>query len=141
VQEFDRLEGTAVVGRVEAGPEVVRATAEVRDVTVCCGEAPVPPDRPLRLFKWADRQAAQVGDVVTFSLKYSNVGGRPMTDVAVSDSLSPRLEYVPGSAQADRDAVFTVQPNEAGSVVLRWEIGGKLQPGTSGIVRFKARIR
>src|SRR3954462_5600998 len=120
------MEGTAVVGRTEGGPEVVRATAEVRDITVCCNEAPIPPDRPLRLFKWADRQAAQIGDVVTFSLKYSNVGGRPITDVAVSDSLSPRLEYVPGSSQSDRDAVFTIQPNEAGSAVLRWEIGGKL---------------
>ena len=50
-------------------------------------------------------------------------------DVAVTDSLSGRLEYIPGSAQADRDAVFTTEPNEAGSVVLRWEISGRLLPG------------
>ena len=31
--------------------------------------------------------------------------------------------------EADREAVFTVQPNEAGSSVLRWEIGGTLLPG------------
>lgn len=141
VNGFDQVEGTAVVGRTEGSVEVIRATASVRDITVCCNEAPIPPDQPLRLFKWADRQAAQVGDVVTFSLKYSNVGGRPIADVAVSDSLSPRLEYVPGSSQADRDAVFTVGPNEAGSMVLRWEISGKLQPGAYGIVRFKAKVR
>ena len=64
-----------------------------------------------------------------------------MTDVAVCDSLSPRLEYVPGSAAADRDAVFTVQPNEAGSMILRWEISGRLLPGQGGVVRFKARVR
>jgi uncharacterized repeat protein (TIGR01451 family) len=82
-----------------------------------------------------------VGDIVTFSLRYSNMGGRPITDVAVTDSLSGRLEYVPGSAQSDRDAVFTMQENEVGSVVLRWEITGTLQPGQSGRLRFKARVR
>ena len=121
--------------------KVVSAEASVRDITVCCNEAPHLPDKPLFLTKCADRSSAQVGDVVTFSLRYSNVGGRPITDVAVSDSLSGRLEYVEGSAEADRDAVFTIQENEAGSAVLRWEIGGRLLPGQSGRLRFKARVR
>ena len=53
--------------------------------------------------------------------------GRPavFTDVAVTDSLSPRLEYVAGSAQSDRTAVFTTQDNGAGSVILRWEVSGR----------------
>jgi hypothetical protein len=74
-------------------------------------------------------------------LRYSNVGGRPITDVAVADSLSGRLEYVPGSAESDRDAVLTVQENEVGSVLLRWEISGTLLPGQTGRIRFKARVR
>ncbi len=133
--------GTAVVARAENGPELFTATMTTRDLTVCCNEAPIPPEKPLVVVKCADRGAAQVGDVVTFSIRYSNVGGRAMTDVAVSDSLSPRLEYVEGSAEADRDAVFTIQPNEAGSSVLRWEISGRLLPGQSGRVRFKVRVR
>jgi uncharacterized repeat protein (TIGR01451 family) len=137
----EQVVGTAVVGRVEAGAQVVRATVETRDLTVCCNEVPCPPDKPLVLTKCADRPAAQVGDVVTFFLRYSNHGGRPITDIAVSDSLSPRLEYVPGSAQADRDAVFTTQENEAGSVILRWEVSGTLLPGQSGVLRFQARVR
>src|SRR5262249_49638491 len=60
---------------------------------------------------------------------------------AVSDSLTGRLEYISGTAQADREAVFTTQPNEAGSLILRWEIGGQLLPGKSGVGRFQARIR
>jgi uncharacterized repeat protein (TIGR01451 family) len=133
--------GTAVVGRVEAGPQVVRATAETRDLTVCCNEAPCPPDKPLVLVKCADRHTAQPGDVVTFTLRYSNHGGQPITDVAVTDSLAARLEYVPDSSQSDRPAVFTLQQNEAGSLLLRWEITGRLLPGQSGVVRFQARIR
>jgi uncharacterized repeat protein (TIGR01451 family) len=134
---------TAAVARVEGGPEVVSGELETRDLTVACNEAPqpLPPDKPLALYKWADRQAAQAGDIVTFNLKYSNRGGRPLVDVAVSDSLSTRLEYIPGSAQSDRPAVFTTQENEAGSLVVRWEISGKLPPGQSGVLRFQARVR
>jgi uncharacterized repeat protein (TIGR01451 family) len=132
---------TSVTARVKGGPEVVAASVSTRDLTVCCHEAPIPPDRPLCLFKCADRVAAQVGDVITFSLRYSNVGGRPLTDVAVMDSLSGRLEYIEGSTETDRAAVFTVQQNEAGSAVLRWEITGPLLPGQSGKIRFKARVR
>ncbi len=93
------------------------------------------------LVKCADRPAAQPGDVVTFILRYSNHGGKPLTDVAVTDSLSPRLEYVPGSAASDRTAVFTTQDNGAGSVILRWEVSGRLLPGQTGTLRFQARVR
>jgi uncharacterized repeat protein (TIGR01451 family) len=140
VEGNEQVIATSVVARVE-GLETVCAVAETRDLTVCCGEVPCLPDKPLVLIKCADRQVAEVGDVVTFTLRYSNHGGRPMTDVAVTDSLSPRLEYVPGSAQADRDAVFTMQENEVGSMILRWEISGKLLPGQSGVLRFRAKIR
>jgi uncharacterized repeat protein (TIGR01451 family) len=141
VQGTEIIVGTAVVGRIEAGPQVVRGEVETRDLTVCCNEAPCPPDRPLVLIKCADRHSAQVGEVVTFMLKYSNLGGRPITDVAVTDSLTTRLEYIAGSAKSDRPAVFTTQANEAGSLILRWEITGRLLPGSSGVVRFQARIR
>jgi uncharacterized repeat protein (TIGR01451 family) len=119
----------------------VKATAETRSLTACCHEIAEIPDSPLLLFKCADKGAAQVGDVITFTLKYANQGGKPIRDVALTDSLAGRLEYVPGSAEADRDAVFTTQENEAGGQVLRWEINGVLQPGASGIVKFKARVR
>jgi hypothetical protein len=36
---------------------------------------------------------------------------------------------------------MTVEPNEAGSVIVRWQISGKLLPGQSGVVSFQARIR
>jgi uncharacterized repeat protein (TIGR01451 family) len=133
--------GTEVVGRVSGGAEVVKGTLETRDLTVTCNEAPRPPEKPLVLYKTADKNAAQPGDVVTFTLKFSNHGGLPITDVAVVDSLSGRLEYIPGTAKADRDAVFTMQANEAGSLILRWEVSGKLLPGDSGSVRFQAKVR
>jgi uncharacterized repeat protein (TIGR01451 family) len=130
-----------VVGRVE-GLGLYTATEDTCDVTAICSEPPqVLVNKPMHLIKWADRQSAQVGDVVTFYLKYSNCGGKPIEDVAVSDSLTGRLEYIPGSAKTDRNAVFTMQQNEAGSVILRWEISGKLMSGQSGVISFQARVR
>jgi uncharacterized repeat protein (TIGR01451 family) len=133
--------GPAVVGRVE-GLGLYTATLETADIACVCGEVPqVMVDKPMHLCKWADRPSAQVGDVVTFYLKYTNNGSRPIDDVAVSDSLTGRLEYIPNSAKTDRNAVFTMQQNEAGSVILRWEINGRLPPGESGIISFQARVR
>lgn len=139
-QAVDAVQRTSVVGRAE-GLGVIRATAETRSITICCNEEPKPPEKPLCLFKWCNAQSAKIGDIVTFYLRYSNQGGQPISDVAVSDSLTGRLEYVPGSAKSDRDAVFTMQQNDAGSVILRWEIGGRLLPGESGVVSFQTRIR
>jgi uncharacterized repeat protein (TIGR01451 family) len=122
--------------------DTILATGRVMgaDVVGIC-PPPGPPDRPLVLCKSADKQAAHVGDIVTFYLRYTNTGGQPMTNVVVSDSLTNRLEYIPGTAVADRDATFTTQVNEVGSAILRWEFAGSLPPGHSGVVRFQARIR
>ncbi len=130
---------TAVVGRVE-GLEVVTAQLKMADVTGVC-QPPEAPEKPLVLCKWSDRMEAQVGDVLTFTIRYSNHGGKPIADVVVSDSLTGRLEYVPGSAKGSRNAVFTTQPNESGSTILRWAIAGRLLPGESGTVSFQARVR
>jgi uncharacterized repeat protein (TIGR01451 family) len=95
----------------------------------------------LVLTKYAQPKAPKPGEVVTFQLRYENYGSRPIRDVVIADSLSSRLEYIPGSAQSDRPVVFTLQPNEVYSVVLRWEVKGELLPGQSGLIRFQARVR
>jgi uncharacterized repeat protein (TIGR01451 family) len=83
----------------------------------------------------------QSGEVVTITIRYANTGAKEASDLVVSDSLSARLEYVPGSAQTDRPANFTAAENEAGSVLLRWELPGTLLPGQAGTIRFKAKVR
>ncbi len=128
VEQFQGL--ALVVGRMK-GAEVVG---------VCQSRPPRQP-RPLVLCKTADKAAVQVGEIVSFRLRYTNAGQDPITDVVISDSLTGRLEYVPGSAAADRPHVFTTQPNAAGSLVLRWELAGTVHPGQSGEVTFQARVR
>ena len=75
-----------VVG--EIGTKVTVAT---------CIKPPKPCEKPLLLCKSVDCKCTQIGDVVTFMLKYTNPGEEPIRNIVVSDSLTGRLEYVPGS--------------------------------------------
>jgi uncharacterized repeat protein (TIGR01451 family) len=99
------------------------------------------PEVPLLIIKWPDKTGALIGDIVTFSLKFTNRAPRPISDVVVSDSLTPRFEYIPGSAKTDHEAVFTTQPNGAGGAILRWEFSGPLPSGESGLITFQVRVR
>lgn len=134
--------GTAITGKVE-GLEIKSSMAVTQLVDGQCLVPTLaePMDRPLLIIKWPDKCGGLVGEVITFTLKYTNQGGRPVNNLVLSDNLAPRFEYVPGSTKTDRDASFTIQPNDVGSSILRWEFSGQLLPRESGIVTFQVRIR
>src|SRR5262249_47296864 len=55
VRERENVEATSVVGRPEGHVEVGGGPPQPLALTICCGEKPRPPDKPLVLCKWADR--------------------------------------------------------------------------------------
>jgi uncharacterized repeat protein (TIGR01451 family) len=133
--------GTSVAGRVQ-GLQVKTNLSTVKTVDATKTAAKKEPeDGPLVIIKWPDKTCVGVGELVTFYLKYSNSGDLPITNVVVSDSLAARFEYVKGSTKTDREALFTTQPNEAGSALLRWEFTSPLQPHEHGLITFQVRIR
>jgi hypothetical protein len=83
----------------------------------------------------------QSGDEVTITLRYANNTRQEIRDLAVSDSLSPRLEYVTGSAMADRRSTITTSTNEAGGTVIRFDIPGPIPPNAEGVAVFKVKVR
>jgi uncharacterized repeat protein (TIGR01451 family) len=95
----------------------------------------------LQLVKVASTSFAKPGEEVDFTLRVDNIGNETIDKVAILDSLSTRLEYVPNSAQCSVDATFRVGRNEADSLVLRCELTKPLEPGQGGIVRFRCRVR
>jgi uncharacterized repeat protein (TIGR01451 family) len=95
----------------------------------------------LRVIKVASTQAMHPGDTVDFTLRFDNVGYQPLGNIVLIDNLTTRLEYVPDSAQSSVASRFSVETNEAESLVLRWEIDEPLEPGEGGIVRFRCRVR
>jgi len=95
----------------------------------------------LRLIKVASTDIARPGDIVEFTLRFDNTGEELIGNVTIVDSLTTRLEYVPDSASSSAKANFSVEENDAQSLVLRWEITDPLLPGQGGILRFKCRVR
>jgi uncharacterized repeat protein (TIGR01451 family) len=133
--------GTAITGDVN-GLQVSSVLLATNTLDGSCPPPTSPaPERPLRIIKWPDKKGCNVGELVMFSLRYTNHGSQPITNLVVSDSLTTRFEYVPGSQKSDREVRFTTQPNEASSRVLRWEFPGALQPGESGLITFQVRVR
>ncbi|MCS6866760.1 MAG: hypothetical protein RMJ56_09040 [Gemmataceae bacterium] len=124
-----------VVGQVD-GLKVTAAVVEPEQLTA------YPTLCPLTVTKSVDPPGPkEPGEVVTITIRYANTGTKPVSDLVVSDNLSPRLEYIPGSAQTDRPANFSAAENEVGSLILRWELPGVLLPGQTGTVKFKAKVR
>jgi uncharacterized repeat protein (TIGR01451 family) len=124
-----------VVGQVE-GVKVEGALVEPEQLTA------YPTLCPLTVTKSVDPPGPkEPGEVVTITIKFANTGSKALDDLVVSDSLSARLEYIPGSAQSDRPSNFSTVENEVGSVIVRWDLPGTLLPGQSGVVKFKAKVR
>lgn len=95
----------------------------------------------LRIVKLADKQTAEVGDVITFTIRYDNFGPKPVAQVRIIDNLTPRLEYVEDSATCDVAGRLVVQDNAEGSLILIWELAEPVAPKTGGVVTFQAKLR
>jgi uncharacterized repeat protein (TIGR01451 family) len=100
------------------------------------------PKKPhLRLVKLASCGAAQPGDEVEFTLRFDNIGSQVIGNVTIMDNLTTRLEYIEDSAKSSVAADFSTEPNEGGSVILRWEITDPIEAGQGGILQFKCKVR
>ena len=76
----------------------------------------------LRICKLADRQHAQPGEIVNFSIQVVNVGDRPVNHVTITDNLTTRLEYVADSQTCSAGAEFETIENASESLQLTWTL-------------------
>ncbi len=95
----------------------------------------------LRIVKLADKEVAKPGDVVTFTIRYDNLGERELRQIRIIDNLTPRLEYVDDSATSDREGAINVDDNGEGSHILRFELDAPLAGQTGGTISFQAKVR
>jgi uncharacterized repeat protein (TIGR01451 family) len=136
---WSREQNPVIQGKIESattGRQEVSATV----LTVIDDQKSDQPGQ-MRLVKTADTDAAEIGDVITFTIRYDNLGPREIASVRIVDNLTPRLEYVDDSATCDREGRLVLQDNGEGSVVLIWELAEPLAPKTGGVVTFQAKVR
>jgi uncharacterized repeat protein (TIGR01451 family) len=130
-------ESPVATGVVE-GPSQAVMTWPPRDIT----GVEVPPRKPgLAVIKRVDAAEAEPGDTLTYTIQYRNMGNVPIRAVSIIDSLLPRLEYIPNSAQGPAGTVFTFGENKAGALELRYDLPDAIAPGQEGSVTFKVIVR
>lgn len=97
----------------------------------------------IQIVKLADRDTANEGDVVTFRIRFRNTGDFDVYDVRIVDNLTPRLEYVAGSATVDpqHPGEVTIEPNGEGSSILTVTLDKPLKGHEQGEITFEARVR
>lgn len=95
----------------------------------------------LRIVKLADKDAAKPGDVVTFTIRFDNLGDKPLTQIRIIDNLTPRLEFVEDSATSDREGSINVDDNGEGSHIIRFELDAPLDGHAGGVITFQAKVR
>ena len=95
----------------------------------------------MRIFKAASHTIANSGDTVSFTIRFDNAGVKPLGNAVIIDSLSPRLKYIQGSQQCSVGVRFSAEPNEVGSMSLRWEIEEPIEATQGGVISFDCRVR
>lgn len=97
----------------------------------------------LHLVKLADRESAKAGEIIRFTIRFENTGDLNLYDVRIVDNLTPRLEYVEGSATIDgqHPGSVSIEPNGEGSSVLTFTLDGALRGHKSGTITFEACVR
>ena len=95
----------------------------------------------LRIVKMADRKFADSGDVVTFTIRYDNLGERELREIRIVDNLTPRLMFIDDSASSDRPGNIVIEDNAEGSEVLRFDLDGVLPGESGGVITFQTKVR
>lgn len=133
--EFPVISASTVNSSEVTAKFKVQQTVGVKDERETAGN--------IHIVKLADRDVAQSGDVVTFTIKFTNTGDFDVYDVRIVDNLTPRLEYVPGSAKIDakNPGEVSVEPNGEGSSVLTFTLDQPLKGHASGSITFEAKVK
>ena len=95
----------------------------------------------LRVVKLADKSVAEIGDTVEFTIRIDNLGGLELRAVMLVDNLTPRLEFVEGSATHTIDGELLVEDNREGSSKLTFRLAEPLKGKTGGVLKFKCLVR
>lgn len=95
----------------------------------------------LEILKTADKAFAHPGDEITFMIRFTNGGGRPLHEVRIIDHLTPRIEYVPGSAISELDGQLNLTDEDDGTQLLTFELAEPLAGGQTGEITFRVKVR
>ena len=95
----------------------------------------------IHIVKLADRDTAVEGDIIHFTIRYFNTGDYDLHDVQIVDNLTPRLQFIPDSAQTSRAGEVLTHDNGEGSQVLTFVLDKPLPGRASGTIEFDVQVK
>ena len=135
---WSHKEYPVIAGTTAAAEEVYTRTKT--DVMIAVKEDPAHDSR-LRIVKLADKEEAHQGETITFTIRYDNLGTEEAHGVRILDNLTPRLQFVEGSASSDRAGELNVTDNQEGSQLLKFELDEPLPGKTGGVITFQVIVK
>ncbi|HVJ66970.1 MAG TPA: hypothetical protein VM510_03240 [Caulifigura sp.] len=129
--------GTVAVAKDEAGLEVI-ATFDVEEL-IGVTDMRTPGD--LRIVKLADKKTAKLGEIVTFTIRFDNLGGKDLYKIRILDNLSPRLELIDSSVTCDVAGELEISESAQGGEVLTFRVNDSLAGHSGGSLTFQCKIR
>lgn len=99
----------------------------------------------LLLVKSVDLASARPGDVITYTLAYSNPGSQPLSGIVIDDATPAWTVFVDAACVTLGGGLagctVSTQPAVNGTGSVRWSLSGSLSPGASGSVRYRVRVQ
>ena len=112
-------------------------TLSVGDPALICDIPLDPPAGPLTVAKTANKTTAAIGDMVGYSLKITNSGAAPLTNITLTDVMPHGVQYIPGSSRLGGAAI--ADPRVTGTRTLAWTIV-TLDPSTAAEITYRAVV-
>ncbi|TYP93828.1 conserved repeat domain-containing protein [Fodinibius salinus] len=100
----------------------------------------------LSLSKSVDKSQALPGELITYTITYSNNGTQPINSLEVTDNVPAYTTYSssncnPGSLPNNLTGCNTTSPGVGNTGTITWTFSGSLQPGESGTIIYKVQIQ
>ena len=104
-----------------------------------------PANTGLHLLKVVDRSTAKAGDVLTYTITYTNHGVGPLSALQINDSTPGYTLFTDATCGSQPAGIIscslTSQPSAGAAGSIQWTLSGNLAAGASGTVTFRVVLQ